>query len=175
MFGSRDRNDVILRDADGNATAVATVTPLQGCKNGAAIATEAEELLSTELGEQRNDAPTKTNSERPESTPDYSMISLAVDGERLDASNPIDYLVMLLLEGKRYDGTWDGDETEVARWAVAQWCHELGWVPDLRNYEVGEQVERGDTIACLDTAFYSDTNAKEECDDGGVEAEGDDA
>ena len=101
----------------------------------------------------------------PASTPERSSLRLAVDGELLDVENPIDYLVALLLEGKRYDGNWDGDEEQVARWAVAQWCQETGWVPDLRDYETGEQVERGDDIACLDTAFYGTIDSSEEGDD----------
>ncbi|WP_245851609.1 hypothetical protein [Halorubrum persicum] len=101
----------------------------------------------------------------PDSRPEYSSLRLAVDGEKLHAENPIDYLVMLLLEGKRYDGNWDGDEQQVARWAVAQWCQELGWVPDLRDYEAGEQVERGDEIACLDAAFYGMGRSNKEGND----------
>ena len=168
MFGSRDGRDVILRDDDGNAAAVATITPLQGYENGAEVAADAEALLTTELREKHEAVP------KPESTPDHSSIRLAVDGERLDANNPIDYLVELLLEGKRYDGAWDGDETKLARWAVAQWCQELGWVPDLRNYEAGEQVERGDEIACLDTAFYGNSDGEKEHTDAGESPEGDD-
>jgi len=109
----------------------------------------------------------KENDTIPDSRPNHSMIRLVVDGEKLTADNPIDYLVMLLLEGKRYDGNWDGDEQQVAQWAVAQWCQETGWAPDLRNYKAGEQVRRGDEIACLDTAFYRSVNSDQEPDDGG--------
>jgi len=90
----------------------------------------------------------------PESSADRSSIRLLVDGEKLHADNPIDYLVMLLLEGTRYDGNWDGDQQQVAQWAVAQWCQEIGWVPDLADYAPGEQVGRGDEIGCCDEAFY---------------------
>ena len=157
MFGSRDGRDVILRDEAGNATAVATLTPLQGTDAGESTVADAEDILTTEFGKQ--DAPAPPDVDDPESSPDYSMLSLAVDADRLDADNPVDYMVLLLLEGKRYDGTWDGDEQQVAQWAVAQWCQEVGWVPDLRNYEAGEQVGRGDEIACLDTAFYGRTDS----------------
>ncbi|ELZ48962.1 hypothetical protein C464_06110 [Halorubrum coriense DSM 10284] len=108
------------------------------------------------------------NDEIPASSAERSSIRLVVDGEQLTADNPIDYLVMLLIEGKRYDGNWDGDETEVARWAVAQWCQELGWAPDLRDYRAGEQVERGDEIACLDTAFYGTPQDSNEGDDSNL-------
>ncbi|EMA57019.1 hypothetical protein [Halorubrum kocurii] len=57
----------------------------------------------------------RENGTIPDSRPEYSSIRLLVDGEKLTADNPIDYLVMLLLEGKRYDDTWDGDEEQVAR------------------------------------------------------------
>ncbi|MDB2283683.1 hypothetical protein PM038_00135 [Halorubrum ezzemoulense] len=83
-----------------------------------------------------------------------SPIRRAVDGELLDPENPIDYLVGLLLEGKRYDGAWDGDETAVAKYAIASWCLEIGWVPDLRDYDPGEQVDFGDEVPYLDAAFY---------------------
>jgi hypothetical protein len=83
-----------------------------------------------------------------------SPIRRAVDGELLDPDNPIDYLVMLLLEGKRYDGAWDGDETAVAKYAIAAWCQELGWAPDLTGYDPGEQVDLGDEVPYLNAAFY---------------------
>ncbi|WP_235271542.1 hypothetical protein [Halorubrum saccharovorum] len=96
----------------------------------------------------------RDNGTIPDSREDYSSIRLVVDGEKLTADNPIDYLVMLLLEGKRYDGHYDGDETEVARWAIAQWCQETGWAPDLTDYDAGEQVELGDEVPYLNAAFY---------------------
>jgi hypothetical protein len=83
-----------------------------------------------------------------------SSIRRAVDGELLDADNPIDYLVGLLLEGKRYDGAWDGDEEAVAKYAIASWCQEIGWAPDLTGYDVGEQADLGDEVPYLDAAFY---------------------
>ena len=101
----------------------------------------------------------RENGTIPASRPNHSMLRLLVDGEKLTADNPIDYLVMLLLEGKRYDGYWDGDEQQVAQWAIAQWCQEIGWAPDLRGYVPGEQIDRGDQIACFEAAFYDDVDA----------------
>jgi hypothetical protein len=89
----------------------------------------------------------------PVSERSVSSVRRAVDGELLDADNPIDYLVMLLLEGKRYDGAWDGDEEAVAKYAIASWCQELGWAPDLRGYDPGEQVDLGDEVPYCNTAF----------------------
>ena len=90
----------------------------------------------------------------PVSERSVSSIRRAVDGDLLDPDNPIDYLVGLLLEGKRYDGAWDGDETAVAKYAIASWCLELGWAPDLTGYDVGEQVDLGDEVPYLNAAFY---------------------
>jgi hypothetical protein len=98
----------------------------------------------------------------PKSTREESSIRLAVKAELLDADNPIDYLVILCLEGKRYDGNWDGDNEQVARWAVAQWCQELGWAPDLTDYDAGEQVARGDELPCCDAVFYGDREDSDE-------------
>jgi hypothetical protein len=92
--------------------------------------------------------------ELPASTPERSSLRLAVDGELLDADNPIDYLVMLLLEGKRYDGAWNGDQSAVPKYAIASWCQELGWAPDLTAYDPGEQVDLGDEIDYCNAAFY---------------------
>lgn len=103
----------------------------------------------------------KENDELPESTADRSSLRLAVEGELLSADNPVDYLVMLALEGLRYDGNWDGDNEQVAQWVIAQWCQELGWAPDLTEYEAGEQVDRGDDIECCDAVFYSDAPAEQ--------------
>jgi len=107
----------------------------------------------------------KENGTIPESRENYSSIRLVVDGEKLTADNPIDYLVMLLLEGKRYDGNWEGDETELTKWAIASWCQEIGWAPDLTDYDAGEQVGRGDEIACCDAAFYGAVDDVQEEDD----------
>jgi hypothetical protein len=90
----------------------------------------------------------------PESRPNYSSIRLVVDGEKLNADNPIDFLVLKLLRGKRYDGHYDGDETEVAKWTIASWCQETGWAPDLTDYDVGEQVDLGDEVPYCNAAFY---------------------
>ncbi|GAB7010439.1 hypothetical protein [Halorubrum trueperi] len=95
----------------------------------------------------------------PASSPERSSIRLAVDGELLNSNNPIDYLVGLLLEGKRYDGAWDGDEEAVAKYAIASWCQEIGWAPDLTDYDVGEQVDLGDEVPYLNAAFYDHEHA----------------
>ena len=96
----------------------------------------------------------KENGTIPESRENHSMLRLVVDGEKLTANNPIDLLVLNLLRGKRYDGHYDGDEEQVAKWAIAAWCQEIGWAPDLRDYETGEQVELGDKVPYLNAAFY---------------------
>ena len=105
------------------------------------------------------------NDEIPASSPDRSSIRLAVDGELLDIDNPIDYLVMLLLEGKRYDGSWDGDQEAVAKYAIATWCQEIGWAPDLTGYEPGEVVSLGDEIPYCNAAFYDHAVDDQEGDD----------
>ncbi|MFC7323287.1 hypothetical protein ACFQMF_01705 [Halorubrum rutilum] len=102
--------------------------------------------------------------ELPASTADRSSLRLAVDGELLAADNPIDYLVLLLLEGTRYDGAWDGDQMAVAQYAIASWCQELGWAPDLTGYEPGEQVAFGDEIDYCNAAFYGAGDAEQEED-----------
>ena len=139
-----NRHDVAIRDAEGRVETLVTVTAMDGDEE------QAEAVAALVRDAHRGET-------RETSTPEYSMLRLAVDGEALTATNPIDFLVLLLLEGKRYDGAWNGDETELARWAVAQWCQETGWAPDLRDYDAGEQVERGDEIDCLDAAFYEHT------------------
>jgi hypothetical protein len=102
------------------------------------------------------------NDEIPESSADRSSIRLVVDGEKLTANNPIDFLVLNLLRGKRYDGHYDGDETEVTKWAIAAWCQEIGWAPDLRDYDPGEQVDLGDEVPYLNAAFYDHEHANED-------------
>lgn len=90
----------------------------------------------------------------PESTADRSMARLAVDTDKLTAENDLDYLIQLVLEAKRHDGNWDGDETEAAKWAIAQWCQEKGWGPNLQDIEPGQQVPK-EGIPNLDAVFYS--------------------
>lgn len=152
MLGSRDGNEVILRDETGQPEVLVTITAF-GPENEWAASTVADRVADLDL---------TTGVDSPSSTADYSMVRTAVDGELVVADNPIDYLVMLLVGGKRYDGNWGGDDEQVAQWAVAQCCQELGWVPDLRDYDAGEQVERGDEIACLDTAFDSHIDSSQQ-------------
>ena len=114
----------------------------------------------------------RDNGTIPESRPEYSSIRLVVDGEKLNANNPIDLLVMKLLRGKRYEGHYDGDETEVAKWAIASWCQEIGWAPDLTDYDVGEQVDLGDEVPYLDAAFYDHEHVDDVQEDDGTEGLG---
>lgn len=79
---------------------------------------------------------------------------LAIDKDHLDVDNPLHYLVALTTDARRYDGHWDGDAESAAKWAVAQWCQEIGWVPDLRDYETGEMIDKADDIQCCEAAFY---------------------
>ena len=109
-----------------------------------------ENAHSSAVNEQLRQA--RDNETIPESRENHSSIRLVVDGEKLNANNPIDFLVMKLLRGKRYDGHYDGDETEVAKWAIASWCQEIGWAPDLTDYDPGEQVDLGDEVPYLDAA-----------------------
>ena len=104
----------------------------------------------------------KENGTIPESRENYSSIRLVVDGEKLNPNNPIDFLVLKLLRGKRYDGHYDGDEEQVAKWAIASWCQEIGWAPDLRDYDVGEQVDLGDEVPYLNAAFYDHEHVHED-------------
>jgi hypothetical protein len=57
----------------------------------------------------------------------------------LDASNDLEYLIGLagdaLHEAEHFE-----DDFEQAKWAVAQWCQELQYVPDLREYTPGKTV-----------------------------------
>ncbi|WP_058366938.1 hypothetical protein [Haloparvum sedimenti] len=99
------------------------------------------------------------NGDMPESTEGHSVLRTAVDGDRLDASNPLDYLITLALEGKRYDGNWDGDDMGVAKWVVAQWQQEIGWAPDLTPFEPGAQVPRGADLGSCDAVFYESARA----------------
>jgi hypothetical protein len=75
-------------------------------------------------------------------------LRIAVDGDQLDPTNALHYLVALATEARRHDGHWNGDDEGAAKWAVAQWCQEIGWAPDLRDYEPGQTVEKTDDIQC---------------------------
>lgn len=74
----------------------------------------------------------------------------------LDPDDEVHYLAMLLGEAKRYDGAWDGDPEGAARWAVAQWCQEIGYVPTLAEFDAGEQVGKAETPPNCEAAFRSE-------------------
>jgi len=88
------------------------------------------------------------------SRPRTSSLRQAVDNDGLDANNPLHYLVLLATEAKRYDGAWDGDTESAARWTVTQWCQEIGFVPDLRDYGAGEMVDKHDDLESYSPAFF---------------------
>jgi len=73
----------------------------------------------------------------------------------LDPDDEVHYLAMLLGEAKRYDGAWDGDPEGAARWAVALWCQEIGYVPTLAEFDAGEQVGKAETPPNCEAAFRS--------------------
>lgn len=67
---------------------------------------------------------------------------LAHDADDLDATNDLEYLLGLIGEAIKYEDEFDGDR-ELAQWAVAQWCQEVGYQPDLSEYATGQTVPRG--------------------------------
>jgi len=81
-------------------------------------------------------------------------VRLAVNRDHLELDNPLHYLVSLATEARRYDGAWDGDAEQAAQWAVAQWCQEIGWAPDLTDYDAGETVDRADDLDNCEAVFY---------------------
>lgn len=82
-----------------------------------------------------------------------SGVRLAVDMDRIDPDDDLQYLVSLAVDARRYDGHWDGDSTAAAKWAVAQWCQEIGWAPNLQDLEPGEMVPKDDLPDSLAAAF----------------------
>lgn len=80
-------------------------------------------------------------------------VRLAVHGEHLDPDDPLQYLVLLATEARRYDGAWDGDSMGAAKWTVAQWCQELRWAPNLHDVEIGEMVAKEPQGERLEAAF----------------------
>lgn len=100
-------------------------------------------LAEYKQGLQRGDEPAEK----------VKSVRLAVDGEHLDPTNDLHYLVALATEAKRYDGKRDGDPEGAAKWTVTQWCQEIGWVPDLSAYDAGEQVPRSDELELCEASF----------------------
>lgn len=65
----------------------------------------------------------------------------------LDMGNDIDYLLgtvgQALVEDEKFPGDPVENEEDRACWAVAQWCQEVGYVPDLRDFEAHQEVPMG--------------------------------
>jgi hypothetical protein len=59
----------------------------------------------------------------------------------LDAENDLEYLLGLVGDAVE-NGDFEDDAAR-ARWAVAHWCQEVGYLPDLRGYETGQIVPAG--------------------------------
>lgn len=75
---------------------------------------------------------------------------VADDADDLDPSNDLEYLLGLV--GGSLDDfmrSFD-DDRERARWVIAQWCHEVGYQPDLSEYAAGETIPKGTAPPCFD-------------------------
>ncbi|WP_323190776.1 helix-turn-helix transcriptional regulator [Halostella sp. PRR32] len=80
---------------------------------------------------------------------DIGRVRQAVDLEVLDPADDLEYLVALTVEPDEYFE----DSAAAAEWAVAQWCQELQWVPDLSDYDTGQSVPPGADTDRLHEAF----------------------
>lgn len=65
-----------------------------------------------------------------------------VDADDLDAGNDLEYLIGLIGEAIDETRKFDNDK-ERSRWVVAQWCQEVGYHPDLSDYNTGQTVPVG--------------------------------
>lgn len=61
----------------------------------------------------------------------------------LDEGNDLKYLLALARAAREDDDAFDED-AERARWIVAQWSQETGYVPDLSGVDTTAQVPPGD-------------------------------
>lgn len=62
--------------------------------------------------------------------------------EAPDMSNDLEYLLGLVSEALDHPDDFETDAGR-AEWVVAAWCQEVGYVPDLRDYDTGTTVPRG--------------------------------
>jgi hypothetical protein len=61
----------------------------------------------------------------------------------LDEANDLEYLLALASEAMADDDAFDSD-AERARWAVAEWCQEVRYLPDLSQWKTGLSVPPGE-------------------------------
>jgi hypothetical protein len=61
----------------------------------------------------------------------------------LDMANDLEYLVGLVGHEALGSDEFESDDERV-RWAVAHWCQEVGYLPDIREYETGQIVPSGE-------------------------------
>jgi hypothetical protein len=74
-----------------------------------------------------------------EGTSTALLTELLNSNGELNASNDVEYLLGLAGDALSNEEHFD-DDFEQAKWAVAQWCQELQYVPDLREYTVGQTI-----------------------------------
>jgi hypothetical protein len=79
----------------------------------------------------------------------------------LTASNDLEYLLGLAGDALQNDETF-ADDFEQAKWAIAQWCQELQYVPDLREYTVGQTVSMDAIPEDRETAELGEANRANE-------------
>lgn len=73
----------------------------------------------------------------------------------LDVDNDLNYLLGIIGEAlDDANAEHFADDAERAEWVIAAWSQELQYLPDLRDYDVGEQVKLGEVPRDLETARY---------------------
>lgn len=84
------------------------------------------------------------------------------DDRDLDMENNLEYLLGLV--GDTIEDETFEDDSERVKWAIAEWCTELWYIPDLRGYETGECVPKTDVPDSNGRAFCyrSDRNTSSE-------------
>jgi hypothetical protein len=80
-----------------------------------------------------------------EDTSTAALTELLNSEDGLNASNDLEYLLGLAGDAL-YENEHFEDDFGQAKWVVAQWCQELQYVPDLREYTVGKTVPK-DTVS----------------------------
>jgi hypothetical protein len=86
-----------------------------------------------------------------ENAPLTALTELVNSKADLNASNDLEYLVGLADEALDEDEHFE-DDFEQAKWVVSQWCQELQYVPDLREYETGQIVPKDSVPEDRETA-----------------------
>jgi hypothetical protein len=90
--------------------------------------------------------------QQPRSEIASPLFSLVTSSDSLNTNNDLEYLLSLIASAAEHKEI--ESDSAAACWAVAHFCQELQYLPDLREYSTGETIPIGTVPDSHTAAFH---------------------